>query len=215
MRVSEAFRGARSGRLTLVREVERNKFGKRQWECICDCGNMKIATINHLGYDTFSCGCLLIKHGDGKYDSEYHRLYQCYADILQRINNKNHKFYKDYGGRGIMCEFTDYESFKSWALDNGYTHELTIDRVDVDGNYSPSNCRWATPKVQGNNRRNTIKVKTPQGYKTFSELSELSGIPSGILANRYNSGDSLEDMLRPYEKGKHNNENLKNKKRNR
>lgn len=205
LKVSEAHSGAKSGRLTLIKEVERNKFGKRQWLCQCICGNYKTVTVNHLGYDTFSCGCILIKHGDSKSSDKYHRLYQCYADILQRINNKKNKFYKDYGGRGIRCEFTDYESFKSWALSNGYTQGLTIDRVDVNGNYSPSNCRWATPKIQGNNRRNTIKVKTPQGYKTFSELSETSGIPSSILSNRYSAGDSLEDMLRPHEKGKHNN----------
>jgi hypothetical protein len=131
------------------------------------------------------------------------RLYATWESMKRRCNNPNAKSYKHYGGRGIcVCgQWNRFEAFAQWAVENGYSDELTIERIDTDGNYEPSNCCWKTQKDQQNNRRNNHRIAINGVTKTLSQWAESSGINPKTILSRINYGWRDEDLLRPVNRG--------------
>lgn len=172
--------GDKFGRLTALEPIEEGKYMRRTWRCACECGRETIVKERYLkdGHRK-SCGCLvgkhMITHGDTKT-----RLFKIWTSMRERCESERHKHFKDYGARGIkVCdEWQDAGAFCEWALNNGYKEGLQIDRIDNDGNYEPSNCRFVTLKENARNRRNTVYLTVNGITKPASEWSEVTGISS-------------------------------------
>lgn len=194
--------GERFNHLTAIRRVE-NIRGRVAWEFRCDCGNLVQLEKGCVLYgNTHSCGCqrrqqcgiLNFKHGES--DSQLHYVWR---SMKKRCYNPNDAGYQNYGGRGIkVCDEwrQDFMSFKTWAMDNGYAKGLSIDRIDNDGNYEPSNCRWTDRKTQSHNKRTNHNLTYNGVTKTIGEWAESLGMNYNTLIGRINVyGWSVEDAL--------------------
>jgi hypothetical protein len=133
-----------------------------------------------------------------KHGQRYSRLYRKWESLRRRCNDPNALYYRYYGGRGIkVCPEwkNDFQAFYDWAIENGYKDGLSIDRIDVNGNYEPSNCRWATPKEQANNRRNTPYITYNGITKTQREWDNYFGLRPGTINKRIIKGMSVEKAI--------------------
>lgn len=191
--------GQRFGRLVVIKRAA-NKKRAVCWECLCDCGKTHIVRSTELcSGKTKSCGCLNkentiqrnTKHG-GKTRANADRLYYVWQKMRLRCCDEKDKSYKNYGGRGIsVCDEwrNDYAAFKAWALANGYNEnakrgQCTLDRIDVNGNYCPENCRWVSMAEQQQNKRNNRLITYNGETRTMAEWARFIGISAGTLHNR-------------------------------
>lgn len=140
--------GKRYGRLVAIERIGVNKFGKAVWRCRCDCGQYSDVSIGNLTSGcTLSCGCLHKETFNRKTHGETNtRLYRIWCAMKDRCSRKGAINYKYYGGKGIrVCdEWSSFQNFREWAIENGYSDNLTIDRIDSSADYRPDNCRWIT-----------------------------------------------------------------------
>ena len=183
----------------VVVEKARSSGGKAVWLCRCDCGSNYLAYSHDLAQGKAqSCGCAKLVVAK----TPLQRLRSIYGSMKQRCYNPNSPAYVNYGGRGIfICEewLNDPQSFIDWSLAHGYTEWLTIDRIDVNGPYSPENCRWATMKVQGSNTRKTVRIEYEGKKLSLREWSVEKHIPLEVLRVRYNRfKNNPEKILAPY-----------------
>lgn len=177
----EEYIGKKYGKLTIVEYAGLNKHKRTQVKVRCDCGTEKILEIHRLiSSHTTSCGCLKrSKRGFGST-----KLCICYRDMLHRCYDLHNWAHCHYGRRGIsVCEEwkNDFFTFQQWALNNGYNDGLTLDRIDVNGNYTPDNCRWVDRHVQAvNKRKNKNNIS---GYVGIGERTDNGTWRSRITVN--------------------------------
>ena len=206
--------GQRYGRLVAIKRIEKPSHIKNHsawWLFRCDCGaEVKTNSNNVRSGRIKSRGCWkrerLTTHG-----KTHTKLFGTWSKMRERCTNSNRQDYKNYGGRGIsVCEewINDFQAFYDWAMSNGYADNLSIDRIDNNGNYEPLNCRWATAKEQANNRRSNVFLSFDGISFTLSQWSEKTGIPHDTLRRRLvDYGWSIEKALTtPVRKQSNNNE---------
>lgn len=187
--------GERFGKLIAIERSGSDKKGNALWICQCDCENLTISrTYKLTSGEKNSCGCLqkeLISKTakiHGLYGTRIHTIWR---HMKERCDVETCADYKNYGGRGIRyCEeWKDLLNFKN------YSSELTLDRIDVNGNYEPRNCRWASHKIQANNTRVNRVIEISGVKKTMTEWSDETGVKVGTIWWRIENGYTGEDLI--------------------
>lgn len=189
--------GMKFNKLTILSRAEtHNKH--TFWLCQCECGNQKIIDGSALkSGNTQSCGCLSKSNAE-KHGISKTRIYRILEGMKSRCYDKNCPRYCYYGGKGVtVCDewLKSPLKFYEWALNNGYKNNLTIERIDVGGNYSPDNCRWATHREQCNNRTTNRWIEYNSQKYTIAQLSEKYKIPYSTLRARLDRGWTLDEAL--------------------
>lgn len=184
------------GKWIVLSEGLRAASNKRQWLCKCICGKEVLVHQGNLSSGR-STGCMncrptAIKHGLAK----KHRLYLTWKTMRSRCNNPNNKSYIRYGGRGIsVCkEWDDFTIFLA-DMESSFEEGKTLDRIDNNGNYCKSNCKWSTNIEQANNKRNNLKLIYNGHILSEAELARLTGISRTTIQVRRNKGASVEEMI--------------------
>lgn len=191
------------GKLTVIRFAGRTTNQKARWLCCCECGREKVVTGDNLATgNSRTCGANehrkggpqrgMIKHGGSHWPE-----YAVWSAMVERCRNKRHPSYHNYGGRGIrVCK--RWQQFANFIADMGRRplgSGLSIERIDNDGNYEPSNCKWATMDEQGNNRRNTVRIIVDGQLTTIPRLARKCGLPDHVLRGRLDMGWPLDAAL--------------------
>ena len=190
--------GQKIGHWTVIKRVENYKNGTAQWLCKCDCGNTSIIFGSKLrsGKAKGCIHCAQKTHGFGGT-----RIYNTYCNMKKRCYFSGSINFKDYGGRGItICNewLEDFMNFYNWAMANGYDDSLTIDRIDVNGNYEPSNCRWVTAPQQRRNKRTNHYITINGVKKPLYEWCNIYGIYPSSVYRRIDKGwDEVKAITYP------------------
>lgn len=189
------------GEAVLVKRID-----NRLWEMQCKCGEHYVGQPSESKGFCRACaynyvGEKVAKHRESPdVGKKATRLYRIWVNMRARCRNKNHPDYARYGGRGIgICvEWEDYNTFKAWAMSNGYKENLSIDRTDNDGNYCPENCRWADQRTQIQNTSQTIRVNGVS-LKKWCEEHNLNYEVIKHYRQKHPE-KSIEDILKRYTK---------------
>ena len=191
--------GIKFGRLTCLSFSKEGKVSK--WLCLCECGNTKTVRAEHLKRgETTSCGCYRnerIREVSATHGETNSSLYRIWSAMKRRCYNKKSKDYTRYGERGIsVCDrWHIYENFKQ---DVGFPEKgLSLERKDNNGNYEPTNVRWATAIDQARNRRSNRYITTPKGIMLLIEASNVSGLGVSTLRHRIKQGYAVSDLFKP------------------
>lgn len=197
--------GEKFSRLKVIKYAyTRNK--RAYWLCECVCGNTKVVSTTDLKTgNTQSCGCL--KHERVKtfysnlnktHGMKGTKIYSKWLSMKARCYKKSCKGYKNYGGRGIkVCDDwkNSFITFYEWAIKNGYQDNLTIERIDVNGNYEPDNCKWITNTEQQNNKKNNTYIIYNGDKHTIAEWSRIMGINKNTISGRLRKGWTTKRVL--------------------
>jgi hypothetical protein len=200
------FVGVRFGRLIVISEAPRRVtpggYIMRVMNVKCDCGTLKEVYVSVLkSGQTISCGCRMREVGYEikKHGLSSHPLYIVWNGINRRCNEPTFNHYELYGGRGIgICKSwrNDFKKFYDWAIKNGWEKGLHVDRKNTNGNYSPSNCRIVTAKINANNKRNTRFFEINGITKSLSEWCDIYGVSIKNTGKRLRNGHSIESALK-------------------
>lgn len=176
--------------------------GGSYWNCKCECGTVKVVAANALTRGkTVSCGChkrRLTRERSITHNMSRHRAYASWKAMHQRCTHQQHPDYHRYGGRGVSIH-PAWHTFEGFWADMGpsWRVDLTLDRIDPDGNYEPDNCRWATRKQQSRNRRNNHVIDTPLGPMAIAEAADRFKLTPKVIAQRIATGRKPEEILAP------------------
>lgn len=193
--------GKKFGRLQVIERAGSDSAGSARWACICDCGTHKTVLGRELWRGrTVSCGCLsaeLFANRTRKHGMSSHPAYQSWIEMRTRCHNPQSDSYGDYGGRGIRVYEHWRESFDNFWADMGSTYGagLTIDRINVNKGYEPSNCQWATRKEQNRNTRRNLVIQFRGESHCLGEWCELLNLPYQTIYTRISRGWSAERAL--------------------
>lgn len=196
------------GRLSVIGEAGRTKTKNVIWECLCECSNIVNVASSHLvSGHTNSCGCYkrqrvlggITKHGQsmvGKVTSEY----KTWSHIKSRCCTKTDAKYPDYGGRGIMVCDRWLESFENFFADMGKkpSPKHSLDRIDNDGNYEPSNCRWGTVEQQSRNKRSNVWLEYKGEKMIMADWAKRLNIRSVDIRWHFSKGKSFKQVVEFY-----------------
>lgn len=204
----EKYINKKYNKLTILSIVKNDsEMWKTKVLCKCDCGNEKVITLSNITNGrTKSCGCIqkASKKKQKTHGKSKTRLYKLYYAMVYRCYNTKSNDYKDYGLRGItVCDewLNDFMSFYNWAYANGYNDDLTIDRIDNNGNYEPNNCRWVDNTTQANNKRTTKYLTYNNKTQSMKQWANELDIPYSFIKYHVTKHKTpLKEIIKKYEK---------------
>lgn len=198
--------GKTQGSLTILRDVGKDSYGSRLWECLCSCGEVVRKTSGNLANGVKSCSAacgvttsntLRAKHGQAR-DNHRSKIYNAWISMVQRCTNPNVTHFERYGGRGITVCQEWIDKFEVFHNDVGDppTPKHTLDRIDNDKGYEPNNVRWATRKEQSNNTSSNTWVEYEGKRMTWAQWATYLDVPYNLLMTRVKNKLPLEKILR-------------------
>jgi len=199
--------------LTVIKDAGRNNYGKIIWECLCDCGNITFTYTHRLKAGlTKSCGCLHkeqlinrnLKHGHSK-AKNHTKEFSTWQNMKTRCLSPKSNHYKSYGGRGITICDRWLNNFNLFLADMGFapTPNHSIERLNNDGNYEPSNCIWATEYEQQRNKNNNVKITYKGKEMIVSDFAKMIGVTHSMVAYFLKKGKNADYISNHYRNTKH------------